>query len=56
MLEPERPSATPRGAIMAADPDKLQAFVGKMAGDLGAAASAALIVLGDHLGLYKAMA
>ncbi len=41
---------------MAADPDRLQAFVGKMAGDLGAAASAALIVLGDHLGLYKAMA
>ena len=40
---------------MTADPDRLQAFVGKMAGDLGAAASAALVVLGDHLGLYKAL-
>ena len=41
---------------MAADPDKLQAFVGKMAGDMGAAMSASLVVLGDRLGLYKAMA
>ena len=41
---------------MAADGDKLQAFMGKMAGDMGAAMSASLVVLGDRLGLYKALA
>ena len=40
----------------APDPDKLNAFMGKMVGDMGAAMSAALVVLGDHLGLYKALA
>ena len=35
---------------------KLNAFVGKMVGDLGAAMSAALVVVGDRLGLYKHMA
>ena len=38
------------------DPDKLNAFMGKMVGDMGAAISAALVVLGDHLGLYKGLA
>jgi hypothetical protein len=42
--------------VMAADPGKLEAFVGKMAGDMGAAMSASLVQLGDRLGLYKAMA
>ena len=37
----------------APDPEKLNAFIGKMLGDLGAAASAALIVIGDKLGLYR---
>ena len=41
---------------MAADSDKLQEFMGKMAGDIGAAMSASLVVLGDRLGLYKALA
>jgi SAM-dependent methyltransferase len=41
---------------MAADPGRLEAFVGKMAGDMGAAMSASLVQLGDRLGLYKAMA
>jgi SAM-dependent methyltransferase len=41
---------------MAADQAKLEQFVGKAIGDLGAALSAALIVIGDKLGLYKAMA
>ncbi|MGB8839588.1 MAG: methyltransferase domain-containing protein [Aliidongia sp.] len=41
---------------MASDGDRLQSFVGKMAGDLGAAMSASLVVLGDRLGLYKALA
>jgi len=41
---------------MQIDPDKLNAFMGKMLGDLGAALNAPLIRLGDSLGLYKAMA
>ncbi|MBY0563655.1 MAG: class I SAM-dependent methyltransferase [Hyphomonadaceae bacterium] len=39
-----------------ADPDKMNALLGKLVGDLGAAASAALVLLGDRLGIYKAMA
>ena len=41
---------------MTADPDKLQALVGRILGDVGATATAALVVLGDRLGLYKALA
>ena len=41
---------------MAVDPDKLNAFMGKFVGDLGAGMHAALAVMGDRLGLYKAMA
>ena len=41
---------------MTVDPAKLQQFLGRMVGDLGAAMSAALVVLGDRLGLYKALA
>jgi SAM-dependent methyltransferase len=41
---------------MEADATKLEQFVGKMVGDLGAAMSAALVLVGDRLGLYKAMA
>jgi 2-polyprenyl-3-methyl-5-hydroxy-6-metoxy-1,4-benzoquinol methylase len=37
------------------DQDKLNAFLGQMVGDIGAIASGALVLLGDHLGLYKAM-
>lgn len=36
--------------------DKLQEFMGKFVGDLGAAMSASLVLLGDELGLYRAMA
>jgi len=35
---------------------KLEEFLGKMVGDMGAAISASLVVLGDRLGLYKALA
>jgi SAM-dependent methyltransferase len=35
---------------------KLEQFVGKMLNDLGAAAVGALILIGDQLGLYKALA
>jgi len=38
------------------DPAKLHEFVMKAVGEMGAAMNAALIVLGDKLGLYKAMA
>jgi SAM-dependent methyltransferase len=38
-----------------ADPDKLNAFLGRMVGDLGAIASGALVLLGDRLGLFRAM-
>src|SRR5476651_1991768 len=42
-------------AMRQPDPNKLNAFLGQMVGDLGAIASGALVLLGDHLGLYKAM-
>jgi SAM-dependent methyltransferase len=41
---------------MTVDPAKLNEFAGKMVGDLGAAMSAALVVIGDQLGLYKELA
>ena len=41
---------------MDVNPDKLNSFMGKMVGDMGAAANAALIKVGDRLGLYKALA
>ena len=41
---------------MDVNPDKLNAFMGKMLGDIGAAANASLIQVGDRLGLYKALA
>jgi len=41
---------------MAIDETKLNEFMGKAVGDIGAALSAALVVIGDKLGLYKALA
>jgi hypothetical protein len=41
---------------MAIDEARLNAFVGKMLGDMGAASSAALVLIGDRLGLYRTMA
>jgi SAM-dependent methyltransferase len=38
------------------DETKLNQFVGRMLGDMGAALGAALVLVGDRLGLYKAMA
>ena len=38
------------------DEAKLNEFMGRFVGDLGAALSAALVVIGDRLGLYRAMA
>jgi SAM-dependent methyltransferase len=36
--------------------DKLNAFMGRAVGDMGAAMHAVLVLMGDRLGLYKAMA
>src|SRR5215470_16721235 len=41
---------------MDVNPDKLNVFMGKMVGDLGAAMNASLMLLGDKLGLYKTLA
>lgn len=38
------------------DPEKLNALMGRLVGDLGAALTGALVLLGDRLGIYKAMA
>ena len=43
------------GAVAPLDMAKLNEFMGKAVGDMGAAMHAVLIVLGDRLGLYKAM-
>ena len=42
---------------MQTDQDKLNQFLGQMVGELGACfLNAALILIGEKLGLYKAMA
>lgn len=40
-------------AIQAFDENKLNAFIGQVLGDLGGAYSAALVKIGDRLGLYR---
>src|SRR5947209_3099224 len=42
--------------IQAIDQAKLDEFMGRVVGELGAAISSALVALGDRLGLYRAMA
>jgi SAM-dependent methyltransferase len=42
--------------VQPVDQAKLDEFMGRFVGDLGAALSAALVVIGDRLGLYQAMA
>jgi SAM-dependent methyltransferase len=41
---------------MDVDADRLNAFMGKMVGDLGAALNASLMLIGDKLGLYRMLA
>ena len=41
---------------MTIDETKLNEFLGKVVGDVGSAMSAALVVIGDKLGLWRAMA
>jgi len=45
-------STAPRPAL---DMDKLNAFIGHFVGDLGAAVHAGMVVIGEKLGLYKAL-
>ena len=40
---------------MAVNEAKLQEFMGKALGDIGAGMSAVLVLIGDKLGLYKAL-
>ena len=42
--------------VQTIDEDKLNEFMGRFVADLGAAVSSALVVIGDRLGLYRAMA
>ncbi len=37
------------------DSGKLENFIGKVLGDFGATGSSALVLIGDKLGLYKAL-
>ena len=39
----------------AVDTDKLNAFIGKFVGDLGATLHAGMVVIGEELGLYRAL-
>ena len=41
---------------MAVDMDKLNTFIGRFVGDLGAAVHCGMVVIGERLGLYKALA
>jgi hypothetical protein len=41
---------------MPQDQAKLDEFVGKMLNDMGAVATGAMVLIGDKLGLYKALA
>ena len=46
-------SAAPQSAL---DMDKLNAFIGRFVGDLGSAVHTGMVVIGERLGLYKALA
>jgi ubiquinone/menaquinone biosynthesis C-methylase UbiE len=50
------PSETLEPVRTGPDPEKLNAFMGKMVGDMGACISGALVILGDRLGIYRALA
>jgi ubiquinone/menaquinone biosynthesis C-methylase UbiE len=49
-------ASAPSAGPAALDSEKLNAFAGKAIGDISAAASAALVIIGDKLGLYRALA
>ena len=45
-----------QGVTMQVDQDKLNAFMGKFVADIGAAAHGVTVLIGEKLGLFKAMA
>jgi SAM-dependent methyltransferase len=47
--------STRRGGLMAIDGDQLNAFMGRFVTDFGAVLHAPLVILGDRLGLYRAL-
>jgi hypothetical protein len=49
-------AALETAAPAAPDPERLDALVGRMLGDLGAAYTLPLVRIGDELGLYAALA
>ena len=54
---PVIPAAAPAGAsAVDIDPDKLMGFVFRAVDEVGAALNAALVVMGDQLGYYRALA
>jgi 2-polyprenyl-3-methyl-5-hydroxy-6-metoxy-1,4-benzoquinol methylase len=55
-LNSNPPFISPTEAIMSINQDKLHEFLGKAIVDFGATFNAALIRIGDKLGLYKALA
>jgi hypothetical protein len=56
-MEKTTRSETPAGAGKSSlNPDALNQFLGQMVNDLGAAVNGALVVLGDGLGIYTALA
>jgi hypothetical protein len=56
-METTARSETPAGAGKSSlNPDALNQLLGQMVNDLGAAVNGALVVLGDGLGIYRALA
>ncbi|HEX7049815.1 MAG TPA: class I SAM-dependent methyltransferase [Longimicrobiales bacterium] len=49
-------TTTTRNPAVTMDPEKLQAFLGKVVADLGSTFGTALAIIGDRLGLYRALA
>src|SRR4051794_29850569 len=52
----DRPAAPEVPAERPIDPDKLMAFVFRAVDEVGASLNTALVVLGDELGYYRALA
>src|SRR5690606_5524146 len=51
-----RPEPGPLAADLAPDPAKLDAFIGRFLGDVGALMTAATVLVGERLGLWRARA
>lgn len=56
MNEQDNNAAVTSTPVAAPDPDALMGLVHQMLGDMGAAVSGSLVVLGDRLGIYRALA